>query len=116
MKKKITVLAASLAVMAMSLPALAAPPAGAGSPGMPAGIQCQMDGIGFLQSAGLLPAVAKNGVVVTIGGGDETALDFRTVLALHRSNPELFQTGTPVEIVEVGGIRLEAGLQPTWCD
>lgn len=41
--------------------AVAGAPAGAGKP---AGIQCMQNGIGTLQDAGLLPAVAKGGLPV----------------------------------------------------
>jgi hypothetical protein len=86
--------------------ASAAPPAGVGS-GKPAGIACQQAGIGTLQDLGLLSAVARGGIeVVGIG-----TLPFRTVLSLHRSNPELFQTGGVSVVVPGLGI-----VDATWCD
>ena len=87
--------------------ASAAPPAGAGTSGKPAGVACQQAGISTLQSLGLLPAVAKGGIEV-VGVG---VVPFPTVLALHRTNPDLFKTGG-VSVV-VPGI----GVAPaTWCD
>ena len=110
MKKQITTLAAAASmVIGMALPALGAgPPAGAGEGGQPDGIVCQQAGISTLQSLGLLSAVAKDGVeVVELG----QVVDFRTVLSLHRTNPDLFQTGG-VSVV-VPGIGIVAA---TWCD
>lgn len=87
--------------------ASAAPPTGAGTSGKPAGVACQQAGISTLQSLGLLPAVAKGGIEV-VGVG---VVPFPTVLALHRTNPDLFKTGG-VSVV-VPGI----GVAPaTWCD
>ncbi len=114
MSKKFTTMATAIAlIMAMAIPAMAAPPAGAGGKGKPAGIECQQDGIATLQSLGLLASVARNGVETNVG-----SFDFKTVLSLHRSNPELFQTGTPVRITRVGNVDTSAdgGLIPTWCD
>lgn len=110
MKKRFTMLAVTAAmVLGMALPAFASgPPAGAGEGGQPDGIACQQAGIGTLQSLGLLSAVAKGGIeVVELG----QVVNFRTVLSLHRSNPELFQTGG-VSVV-VPGIGIVAA---TWCD
>jgi len=81
------------------------PPAGAGEGGQPAGVACQQVGIGTLQSLGLLPAVARDGIEVE----DVGVLAFPTVLSLHRSSPELFQTGGVTVIV--GGAEVPA----TWC-
>ena len=119
MKKKVTTIATAVAlIMAMAIPAIAAPPAGAGGMGKPAGIECQQAGIGTLQALGLLTSVAQTGVEVSIAGGDPVSLDFQTVLSLHRSNPELFQSGTPVRILRAGAADLSAGggLEPTWCN
>lgn len=85
----------------------AGPPAGAGDGGKPAGIACQQAGIGTLQSLGLLPAVARNGIEV-VGVG---VVPFSDVLSLHRTNPELFQTGgVSVVVPGVGAVAA------TWCD
>jgi hypothetical protein len=78
-----------------------------GSGGQPAGNACQQQGIGTLQSLGLLSAVAKGGIEV-VGVG---TVPFRTVLSLHRTNPELFQTGG-VSVVVPGVGQVAA----TWCD
>ncbi|MFZ0015082.1 MAG: hypothetical protein WAL25_13310 [Acidimicrobiia bacterium] len=106
--KKLTVAVAAAAMsLAMALPAMAAPPAGAGDGGKPAGIECQQQGIGTLQSLGLLSAVAGGGIEVV----DVGTLPFKTVLQLHRTMPELFQTGG-VSVVVPG-----VGITPaTWCD
>src|SRR5829696_8848049 len=85
----------------------AAPPAGAPSAGQPAGIACQRQGIATLQSLGLLSAVAEDGIEVV----DVGTVSFRTVLSLHRTNPELFQTGG-VSVVVPGVGTVPA----TWCD
>jgi hypothetical protein len=87
--------------------AAAAPPAGAGAGGRPAGVTCQQRGIATLKSLGLLSAVAKNGIEV-VGVGQ---VAYRDVLALHRSSPELFQTGG-VSVVVPGVGEVPA----TWCD
>jgi hypothetical protein len=82
------------------------PPAGAGQGSKPAGIACQQAGISTLQALGLLSAVAKDGIEVEGVG----VLDFKTVLELHRTMPELFRTGG-VSVV-VNGVAVPA----TWCD
>jgi hypothetical protein len=82
------------------------PPAGAGEGGKPAGIACQQAGIRTLQSLGLLPAVARSGIEVEGVG----VLSFPTVLSLHRTDPELFQTGGVTVIVQ--GAEVPA----TWCN
>lgn len=87
--------------------ASAAPPAGAGDGGKPAGIACQQAGISTLQSLGLLPAVARGGIEVAGSG----VVPFRDVLSLHRANPELFQTGG-ISVVVPGLGAVPA----TWCD
>ncbi len=87
--------------------ALAAPPAGAGDGGKPAGVACQQAGIGTLQALGLLSAVAQGGIEVV----DVGVVAFPDVLALHRTSPELFQTGG-VSVV-VPGVGVVAA---TWCD
>ena len=66
-----------------------AAPTAAAEHGKPEGIACQQAGISTLQSLGLLSAVARSGIEV-VGVG---TVPFRDVLALHRSDPELFQTG-----------------------
>lgn len=86
--------------------AAAAPPVGAGSGGVPRGIQCQQKGIATLQALGLTSSVARNGIEV-VGVG---TLPLRTVLSLHRTNPGLFQTGGVS--VKVG----DATVPATWCD
>jgi hypothetical protein len=102
---------AALAVGAMTLAATAgtaaAAPAGAGEGGKPAGVACQQAGISTLQSLGLLSAVAANGIEV-VGVG---IVPFKDVLALHRTSPELFQTGGASVVVP--GVGTVAA---TWCD
>lgn len=46
---------------------------------------CQRFGISVLQSQGLLPTVAKNGLEYPIGSGD--VVKFSDVLAIHRDAP-----------------------------
>jgi hypothetical protein len=109
MKRKIiaATAAAALTLGVGATAASAAPPKGAGQGGKPAGIACQEAGIGTLQSLGLLSAVARNGIEVV----DVGVLPFRTVLSLHRTDPQLFQTGG-VSVV-VPGVGTVAA---TWCD
>lgn len=86
--------------------ASAAPPAGAGSEGVPAGIQCQQAGVGTLVGAGLIADAARYGVeVVEL----ETTLPLRTVVELHRTNPELFTGDLSVKVGGVGPITAD------WC-
>jgi hypothetical protein len=109
MRTQKIVVAAASTVLALGLGASvvsAAPPVGAGSGAKPAGVACQQAGIGTLQSLGLLPSVAANGIEVAGVG----VLPFATVLKLHRTDPALFQTGG-VSVV-VGGEEVAA----TWCD
>jgi hypothetical protein len=109
MRKKITIVTTALVMtLAMAVPAFAAgAPKGAGEPGKPAGISCQQSGIATLQVLGLLPAVAANGIeVVDVGN-----LDFASVLSLHRTSPELFQTGGVSVVVPGIGV-----VPATWCD
>ena len=101
------VAACSLALAASTSVASAAPPKGAGDGGKPAGIVCQQAGISTLQTLGLLPAVAKGGIEV-VGVG---TVPFKDVLALHRTMPELFQTGG-VTVVVPGVGEVPA----TWCN
>lgn len=104
--------AAALATVGFAGTAAAGgPPAGVGKGGPPAGIQCQQAGIGTLQALGLLPAVAKDGIEVV----DVGTLDFPTVLHLHRTSPELFQTGG-VSVVVPDGEGGTAVVAATWCD
>lgn len=108
MKKLITTIAAAAALtVGMGAAASAGPPAGAGQGGKPAGIQCQQNGIATLQSLGLLSAVAKDGIEVV----DVGVVPFRDVLALHRSQPALFQTGGASVVVPGVGT-----VPATWCD
>jgi hypothetical protein len=84
--RRLTVSAAAAALLfATAAPAVAAPPAGAGQGGKPAGIACQQFGISVLQSQGLLAAVAKDGLEYPIGSGD--IVPFSDVLAIHRNSP-----------------------------
>lgn len=110
MKKKMITTAVAvglgLATFGGAVDAKGGPPAGTGERGVPAGIQCQQAGISTLQTLGLLPAVARGGIEVK----DVGVLPFRTVLSLHRSNPELFQTGGVSVIVG------DAVVPATWCD
>ena len=79
---------------------------GAGEGGKPAGVVCQQAGLSTLLSLGLLSAVAGNGIMVDGVG----VVDFATVLELHRTMPELFQTGG-VSVI-IGDETVPA----TWCD
>jgi hypothetical protein len=114
MKKRNTFLAvATVIAFGLSLPAAAkrdnvgGPPAGAGQDGKPLGIACQQAGIATLQSLGLLAAVANDGIEV-VGLGN---VPFETVLSLHRTTPEAFQTGgVTVVVPELGEVPA------TWCD
>jgi hypothetical protein len=84
---------------------------GIGSQPADGGIYCQQQGIGTLQSLGLLSAVAKGGPNGGIEVVDVGTVPFKNVLALHRSNPELFQTGgVSVVVPGVGAVPA------TWCD
>jgi len=103
----IAVAACSLALAASTSVASAAKPAGAGDGGKPAGIACQQAGISTLQSHGLLSAVAKSGIEV-VGVG---TVPFKDVLALHRTMPELFQTGGVTVVVPGVG-----DVPATWCN
>jgi hypothetical protein len=106
MNKTTTFITAGL-LAAFSLSAAAGgPPAGVGERGKPEGIACQHAGIGTLQALGLLAAVAKDGIEVEGVG----VLDFKTVLELHRTMPQLFKTGGVSVIVD--GMAVPA----TWCD
>ena len=92
MKRKILAASAAAAMtfgLGASAVSAGGPPAGAGEGGKPAGIACQQAGISTLQSLGLLSAVAKGGIEV-VGLG---VVPFETVLSLHRTSPERFQTG-----------------------
>lgn len=89
----------------------AAPPAGVGERGTPAGIQCQQAGIGTLQSLGILDDAARDGVsVVEL----EQSVPLSEVLRLHRTSPELFQAGGVSVEAEIGGEPLVVAA--TWCD
>ena len=82
MKRFLATTALALGLTAALAPAAsAAPPAGAGNGGKPAGVACQQAGISTLQSLGLLPAVAQGGIEV-VGVGQ---VPFPTVLELHRT-------------------------------
>lgn len=108
MNRKI-ITAAAAACLTLGFGATAAgasPPAGVGERGVPAGIQCQQAGISTLQTLGILDDVARGGVSV-VGVG---TVAFPDVLSLHRSSPELFQTGGVS--VQVG----DAVVPATWCD
>ena len=109
MKKKLlgVALAGTMLASLSTGTALAGPPASAGDGGMPDGIACQQAGIGTLQALDLLSAVAKGGIEVV----DVGVVPFKDVLALHRSNPELFQTGG-VSVLVPGLGEVPA----TWCD
>ena len=109
MKSKLTILAAMLLALTSLSANAGGKPAGAGDGGKPDGIACQQAGISTLQSLGLLPAVAKNGIVV-VGIG---VLDYQTVLELHRTSPELFDGGNQAVSVEVPGI---GPVLADWCE
>jgi len=107
--KKLTT---SLAIGALAFGAATATAGAAGPPAsapskVPAGITCQQQGISTLQALGLLPAVAKGGIEVDGVG----VLPYRTVLELHRTMPELFQTGGVSVIVPGLGT-----VPATWCN
>lgn len=109
MNRKKILTAAAAACLSLGIGATAvgaSPPAGVGERGVPAGIQCQQAGIGTLRSLGILDDVARSGVAV-VGVG---TVELRDVLSLHRSNPELFQTGGVS--VQIG----DAVVPATWCD
>lgn len=98
--------ACSLALATSTAVAAAAPPAGIDG-GKPAGIACQQAGISTLQALGLLSAVAKDGIEVEGVG----TVPFKDVLMLHRTQPQLFQTGG-VTVVVPGVGEVPA----TWCN
>jgi hypothetical protein len=86
--RRLTVSAAAAALLfATAAPAVAAPPAGAGQGGKPAGVACQQFGISVLQSQGLLTTVAQDGLTWPIGSDDVYSLS--EVLAIHRNSPAL---------------------------
>lgn len=89
----------------------AAPPAGVGERGVPAGIQCQQAGIGTLQGLGILDDAARDGVYVVDLG---TSVPLRDVFELHRTSPELFRTGGVSVQVEIEGEQ--AVVPATWCN
>src|SRR3954452_5436188 len=107
MKKVIVGALFAAAVVGGGAASVAAAPAGAGAGGRPAGITCQQRGIATLKSLGLLSAVAKNGIEV-VGVGQ---VAYHDVLALHRSSPQLFQTGGVSVVVPGVGV-----VPATWCD
>ena len=109
MKRKLVIFvaAAGLAVGFLSSTAGAAPPAGVGDGGKPAGIACQQDGIDTLRTNQLLTSVAKNGIEV-VGLGN---VAFQDVLKYHRDAPSLFQTGG-VSVV----LPDDTVLPATWCN
>lgn len=86
--------------------ASAAPGGEKGRPDTAPDVACMQAGIATLNSLGLLPAVAKNGIEV-VGVG---VVDFPDVLALHRTSPELFaEGGVSVVVPGVGEVAA------TWC-
>jgi hypothetical protein len=78
------------------------PPEGAGDRGKPAGITCQQFGVGVLQSLGVLPSVAKNGLEYPIGS--ENFIPFATVLDIHRTD-----TGTANVVLKAYSDALNLG-------
>ena len=83
MLRKIVVLAAALvAVLVIASPASAARPA---TPD----VQCLQTGLGVLQANGGVSFFAKNGVPLSLIGGEGTA-PLSTVLKLHLFQPSLF--------------------------
>jgi len=107
LKRVCTAMAIGSFALAAAAGTATAAPAGAAEGGKPEGIACQQAGVATLQSLGLLSAVARSGIEVV----DVGTVPFKDVLALHRSNPELFQTGG-VSVV-VPGVGTVAA---TWCD
>lgn len=81
-------------------------PAGTGSGGTPSGVACQQAGMDTLRQLGLLSTAARDGIAVTGVG----VVPFPEVLALHRSDPELFQTGGVSVVIPAGTVAA------TWCD
>lgn len=113
MRRKLTVALSAIAMaLAVALPAAAAPPAGVGGGGVPDGIECQQRGIGTLIELGLIDDVAANGIYVV---ELETTVPFKTVLELHRTQPELFQTGG-VSVLIPGPGGEPVAVAATWCD
>lgn len=109
MRRKLTVAISAIAMaLAVALPAAAAPPAGVGGGGVPDGIECQQLGIGTLIELGVVDDVASNGIYVV---ELDATIPFRTVLELHRTQPELFQTGGVTVLVPGVG-----EVPATWCD
>jgi len=106
MKNVSRILVGAVALACLSLAYAGGPPAGKGERGKPDGIACQQAGLATLKALGLLSTVAKYGIEVENVG----VLDFSTVLELHRTMPELFQTGGVSVIVD--GEPVPA----TWCD
>ena len=107
MRRLATTIATAALVLAGAVPAVAGPPAGAGDGAKPTGVACQQAGMSTLRSLGLLSAVAGDGIEVAGVG----TVPFPTVLELHRTSPELFQTGGVSVIVPGVGT-----VPATWCD
>lgn len=97
--KRLTMTVATAAFALGSLGAIAAP-AGAAAGGTSTGNNCQKIGMATVKSLGVFPTVAKDGITAgtakTLGVRgisdvpDSTVFTLPDVLALHRSNPELF--------------------------
>jgi hypothetical protein len=84
MIRKLVVLAAGLvAVLALASPATAARPAAKPD------VKCLQTGLGVLQANGGVAYFAKNGVPLSLIGGEGTA-PLSTVLKLHLFQPSLF--------------------------
>jgi hypothetical protein len=126
-QKLMAVVAAGALALTVAAPVVAkgGPPAGVGKGAPPAGIQCQQAGIATLQALKfdgkpLLATVAKAGVEVV---GFAKPVPFRTVLFLHRTQPELFstETGKGVTVVlpvgtTLGGDAISGPVPAFWCD
>ncbi len=108
MMRKIAAMAATGALtLGLAAGAASAAPGGEkGKPEAKPNTACMQAGIGTLQSLGLLPAVAKNGIEVV----DVGVVAFPDVLSLHRSNPELFSEGGVSVVVPGLGV-----VPATWC-
>ena len=101
------VAACALALAASTSVASAAFPAGPATVASPPASLAQQAGISTLQSLGLLSAVAKGGIEV-VGVG---TVPYEDVLTLHRTMPELFQTGGVTVVVPGVG-----DVPATWCN
>ena len=85
MRRKLTL---SIAAAALAVSAIAGPVA-ARAPESNADVACLSAGLAVLRANGGVATFARNGVPLSLIGGEGTA-PLSTVLRLHLSNPELF--------------------------